>query len=631
MKTLNFKETKFAILSTSNRDSFKLLPLRPGIYIFRNSEAKVLYIGKASKLRSRVRSYFSSNHGRSPWISKMVEDIAEISYIVTFDEVEALVLENNFIKEYKPLYNIQLRDGKSFPYLKFTTSEDFPRLMIVRRVLDDNNLYFGPFPSTSSLRRTVKFLQKTFYVRSCTGGIEDKTSERCIYFQMKSCFGPCDGLQTKVEYDICVKNTIDFLKGKDRELIKRLREEMEVCSEEMRFEKAASIRDNLKSIEYVLQNHKVLYSKNCDQDIIGFYEKSNRASFRIFYVRGGRLLGDQNFSFKVQNQISKKELISGFVKQYYNKQNLIPQEILLSDLPEDINILSKWLSLKKGKRVEIQIPKKGTKYKLLKMACLNALEEIESKENEESLLRNTLEEIESKLKLKKYPERIEAFDVSNLQGNSIVGASVAFKNGLPFHDDYRRYRIRYPMNKPDDFLSIKEIVYRRLKRLKNEGKLLPDLLLIDGGKGQLNAALEVLKKLNLVSLISVCSISKARGSDNRTDSDVIYIPEEKNPIKLNNDSDEKHLIQRIRDEVHRFAITYHRKERKRKNFENSLSDVKGLGPKKRRALIKKFSGVMGVSSATDEELLEVEGINAQLVNAIRDHLGESKTLSGLSK
>ena len=631
MNTLNFKERKFELRSTSNRETFKILPLKPGIYIFRDSGSNVLYVGKASKLRSRVKSYFSDHHGRSPWISKMIKDIAEISYIVTFDEVEALVLENNFIKEYKPLYNIQLRDGKSFPYLKFTTSEEFPRLMIVRRVLDDNNLYFGPFPSTSNLRRTVKFLQKTFYIRSCIGGIEDKTSERCIYFQMKSCFGPCDGLQTKTQYDICVKNTIDFLKGKDRELINRLRIEMEVCSEEMRFENAARIRDNLKSIEYVLQNQKVLYSKNCDQDIIGFDTKSNHASFRIFFVRGGRLLGDRNISFKVKDEISNKELISSFVKQYYNMQTLIPEEILLSNSPDDLCVLTKWLSIKKGKKVKIQIPKKGTKYKLLKMACLNALEEIESKENEELLLGNALREIQLKLKLDKYPERIEAFDISNLQGNSLVGASISFKNGLPFHEDYRRYKIRYPIKKPDDYLSIKEIVYRRLKRLKSEEKSMPNLLLIDGGKGQLNSALEVLKKLNLDSFISVCSISKGRSSGNEADRDVIYIPEEKTPIKFDEDSAEKHLIQRIRDEVHRFAITYHRKERKRKNFENNLTNIKGLGPKKRKALIKEFGGVAGVSSATDEELYAIEGISTELVNAIRDHLGESNLPSSIVK
>lgn len=624
MKILNFKEIKFSILGSSNRDSLKLLPLKSGIYIFRNSDNEVLYVGKASKIRSRVKSYFSNNHGRSPWISKMIENISEIAYIVTFDEVEALVLENNYIKQHKPLYNIQLRDGKSFPYLKFTTAEEFPRLIVVRRVLDDNHLYFGPFPSSSSLRRIIKFLQKTFYIRSCTGGIEDKTSERCIYFQMKSCFGPCDELQTKVQYDTCVKNAIDFLKGKERDLINRLREEMEVYSEEMRFEKAARIRDNLKSIEYVLQNQKVLYSKNCDQDIIGFDRKLNRVSFRIFYVRGGKLLGDQNFSFRVKNEISKKELISSFVKQYYNKQNLIPQEILLSGIPDDLDILSKWLSIKRGKKVKIQIPKKGTKYKLLKMACLNALEEIESKENEELLFRRTLEEIQSKLKLAKYPERIEAFDISNLQGNSVVGASVAFHNGLPSHENYRRYRIRYPLSKPDDFLSIKEIVYRRLKRLKNEDKRMPDLLLIDGGKGQLNAAREALEKLELDSSISVCSISKGRGARKRIDRDVIFILQEKKPIKLDDDSTAKLFIQRIRDEVHRFAITYHRKDRKKKSFENSLTNIKGLGPKKRRALIKKFGGVSGISAASDQELHEIEGVNSALVNAIRDHLGESK-------
>ena len=339
MKILNLKETKFAVFDSSTRDSLKLLPLKPGIYIFRDSAGGILYVGKASKLRSRVRSYFSGNHGRSPWISKMIKNIFEIGYIITFDEVEALILENNYIKEYKPLYNIQLRDGKSFPYLKFTTGEKFPRLMIVRRILDDNHLYFGPFPSSSSLKRTIKFLQKTFYIRSCIGGIEDKTSERCIYYQMKSCFGPCDGLQTKDEYDTCVKNAIDFLKGKDRVLINRLRKEMKIYSEKMRFENAARIRDNLKSIEYVLQNQKVLYSKNCDQDIIGFDRKLNHTSFRIFYVRGGRLLGDQNFSLRVKNEMSKEELISNFVKQYYNRQNLIPEEILLSCIPIDLDIL----------------------------------------------------------------------------------------------------------------------------------------------------------------------------------------------------------------------------------------------------------------------------------------------------
>ncbi len=594
------------------------LPERPGIYIFKNASGKVLYVGKAVRLRSRVRSYFGKNPGRGPWIAKMVRDAASVECVLTDNELEALILESNYIKKLKPKHNMVLRDDKQYPYLKFSVQEDYPRLSIVRNPAPDGASYLGPFPAAGSVRRTVRFINKTFHIRACTGGIEDKTSKRCIYFQMGQCLGPCDGLQGGEEYRAGVKDVLDFLKGRDGDLLARLGAEMEAHAEALRFEAAAKLRDQIRAIEHVTDQQRILSLKGANQDVLGLRREGDKAFFRLLFVRGGRLLGDQGLIVPIKEEVPDAEVVSGFVKQYYQSQVQFPDEILLPAAPPDADSISQWLSGLRGKKLALLAPRRGEKRRLVEMACENAGQSLEREGAQIEKEHATLEGIRKALGLEDLPLRIEAFDISNLHGSHIVGASVTFREGRPMKDGYRRYKIRTVEGAADDFASMGEIVGRRLERLVKEGGELPDLILIDGGKGQLSAAAAALAEAG-VTESAICAISKGRSAEGAADQDVIHLPGRKAPVRLPEGGAEKLLLQRIRDEVHRFALTFHRSRKARGEIRSGLDDVPGLGPKRRRALLRTFGSLRGVLEAGEAQLLEVEGVTPKLVAALRAH------------
>ncbi|MEE9257028.1 MAG: excinuclease ABC subunit UvrC [bacterium] len=603
-----------------SREAIRRLPEKPGIYIFKDSEGKVLYVGKGVKLRSRVRSYLGRTTGRGPWIEKMVREVASIEHVVTSNEIEALILESNYIKKHRPKHNLLLRDDKHFPYLKLSVNEDYPRLSIVRSPSEDGAEYLGPFPASSRLRRTIRFLHKTFHIRPCTGGIEDKTAKRCIYYQMGQCLGPCDGLQSREEYAACVSDTLDFLKGKNKSLEVRLREQMGEHSEALRYEQAAKVRDQIQAIESVFEQQGMVSVRGGEQDILGFRRKGDKVYFRMFFVRGGRLLGDQGFTITSKEDVPDEEVVSSFVKQYYMGQSYLPGEVLLPAPPPDVEVIARWLSERRGRKVGVVHPRRGGKRRLVEMACENAGESLEREAERVTKDQVTLEAIRRALGMEELPVRIEAFDVSNMHGSHIVGASVTFRAGRPLKDGYRRYKVRTVVRQADDYASMREIVSRRMERLVNEGGEMPDLILIDGGKGQLSAAAGALEEVGVAD-VALSSISKGRSADNPEDQDVIFLPGRPEPVRMEEGSPEKLLLQRIRDEVHRFAVTYHRSRRAKSDIRSGLDDVPGLGPKRRRNLLRAFGSLRGVLEASDGQLLAVEGITPRVVAAIREHLG----------
>ncbi|MEK6711875.1 MAG: excinuclease ABC subunit UvrC [Nitrospinota bacterium] len=604
------------------RGALRLLPQKPGIYIFKDSGGEILYVGKALRLRSRVRSYFGKIAGRSPWIARMAAGIASVEHVVTANEVEALILESNYVKRHKPKHNVLLRDDKHFPFLKLSTQEECPRLSVVRRAAGDGADYLGPFPSPGSLRRTIRFLQKTFHIRACTGGIEDKTSRRCIYFQMGQCLGPCDGHQSREDYRAGVRDALDFLRGKTGEVVGRLRAGMEAESEALRFEAAAKLRDRIRDIEEVAeqQRQRMISTKSGDQDILGLHREGGRAFFRMFFVRGGRLLGDQAFNLAAPDEVPDAEVVSGFVKQYYSAQAFLPDEVLLSAPPPDAAVIARWLGGRKDRKVEVLFPRRGDKRRLIEMACENAAQAAGAQAAGLRREQESLGAVQRALGLEAPPALIEAFDVSNLHGSHIVGASVAFRDGGPLKDSYRRYQVRSVAGAADDFASMREIVQRRMERLVNEGGEMPDLILIDGGKGQLSAAAAALEEVGAAD-VPVCAISKGRTADNPGDQDVFHLPGQSEPVRMEEGGPGKLLLQRIRDEVHRFALTYHRARRAKGELRSGLDDVPGLGPKRRRALLRVFGSLRGVLGASDAQLLEVEGVTPALVAALREKLG----------
>lgn len=603
-----------------DRAFLKSLPEKPGIYIFRNRAGDVLYVGKALRLRSRVRSYFAKRTGRGPWIQKMVEELSTIEHVVTANEVEALILESNYVKRHQPRHNVLLRDDKHFPYLKFSTGEDYPRLSVVRRPAGGGDSYLGPFPSAGGLRRTIRFLQKTFHIRPCTGGVEDKTAKRCIYFQMGQCLGPCDGHQSREAYRGGVNDALDFLKGKNRELVRRLRRQMEAHSQELQYEAAARVRDQVRGIEHVSERQTMLSVKGSDQDVLGCHRAGEKATFRLFFIRGGRLLGDQGFRAAAREGVPDGEVVSAFLKQYYSTKTFFPDEVLLPCPVEDAALIAQWLSEKRGRKVSVLHPRRGDKRRLVGMASENASH---VQEQESALVRaeqRTLEEIRRALGLEALPVRIEAFDVSNLGGSHIVGASVMFQEGRPLKDGYRRYKVRGLEKSPDDYAAMREIVFRRLERLVNEGGEMPDLLLIDGGKGHLSSAVSALEEIGAAD-VAVCAISKGRSAENPEAQDVVFLPGRADPVRLGEGSAPKRMLQKIRDEVHRFVLTFHRTRRRRAGLRSGLDDVPGLGPKRRRALLRTFGSLRGVLEASDASLLEVEGVTPKIVRALREKLG----------
>lgn len=605
--------------SENIREALAVLPDKPGVYLMHDKDGKVIYVGKAVVLKNRVRSYFRNLASHTPKVRAMVAKIADIETIVTSSEVEALILECNLIKKYRPRYNIMLKDDKSYPYLKVTLNEEFPRLYVTRRQMRDGAKYYGPYADAGAMHATVKLLRSMFPLRTC----RTMNAERpCLNYHIKRCLAPCAGLVSKEEYGNMIKSVCMVLDGRTTELERDLKRRMQEAADNYAFEEAARLRDQLQAVMRLNEQQKAVTGQDSDMDIIGFAKDMTGICIQIFFVRKGKLLGRDNFFLQDDGE-SEQEVITAFVKQYYNEASYIPREIALPVLPdaEEQAVIEQWLAEKAQRKAELVSPQRGVKKDLLKLANDNAVKLLEERLRKGQLsLKNDVqaaEELQQALGLTNPLERMDCFDISHTQGSETVASMVVFRNGSISKKDYRRYKIVSAEGKPDDFKSMQEVVYRRYKDYED----LPSLVVIDGGKGQLSSALEVIRGLGLHDL-PVIGLAKRE--------EEIFKEGQSESILLDRDSAALHLIQRIRDEAHRFAITYHRKLRGKRNLVSVLDHVEGIGSKRRQELWKAFKTLDEMKAASVEELAAVESMNyaaaQKLYDFFRLELSEKKAL-----
>nr|WP_288305702.1 excinuclease ABC subunit UvrC [uncultured Romboutsia sp.] len=585
------------------QEHLKQLPAEPGVYLMKDKFDNIIYVGKAKILKNRVRQYFQSSKNHSSKVKSMVKNIDKFEYIITDSELEALILECNLIKKYKPKYNVLLRDDKTYPYIKVTTNEDFPRVLKVRRVIKDKAKYFGPYTNTTAVNDTLDIIKNIYPIRTCNIDIERaiKTNMRpCLNLHIKRCVGPCTGNVTKEEYNKMIEEIILFLSGKEEKLIDILKEKMNKCAMDFNFEEAAIYRDKIKSLEDMMEKQKIDTStSDLNQDVIAMARAHDEACVQVFFVRNGKIVGREHFILEGVMDSTRESILGSFVKQFYMEQEYVPKEIIIEDEIEDSFILSEWLSSKKGQKVTIRVPQKGEKKSLIEMVRKNAIEYLEKfsdmnkRKYEKSI--GALEELKQILNLDNIPKRIESFDISNIQGVDSIGSMVVFTNGKKDKKEYRRYKIKTVIG-PNDYDSMAEIVERRLKY----GDF-PDLMLLDGGKGQVSAVKKVLNKYNVeIPLWGMYKDDKHRTKG--------LISQEKE-IELDRTSNLYRFVASIQEEVHNYAISYHRSLRNKSLTKSELDDIQGIGEKRKKALLNHFKDIEAIKKATFEELLEVEGMN----------------------
>ncbi len=589
------------------QQALAVLPDKPGVYLMHDAHGKVIYVGKAVVLKNRVRSYFRNLASHTPKVRAMVEKIAEFETIVTSSEVEALILECNLIKKYRPRYNIMLKDDKTYPFLKVTVNEDFPRIYVTRRQMRDGAKYYGPYADVGAMHDTVKLLRSMFPLRTCRKMNPDRP---CLNYHIKRCLAPCAGYVSREEYGNMIKSVCMVLDGRTTELERDLKRRMQEAADNYAFEEAARLRDQLQAVTRLNEQQKAVTGSGGDMDVIGFAKDTTGICLQIFFVRKGKLIGRDNF-FLPDGGEAEEEVMSAFVKQYYNEATFVPKEIVVPYLPdeEEKQLIEIWLADKAGRKAELVLPQRGVKRELLSLANDNAKKLLEERLRKGSLsLKDDLaaaEELQLALALPNPLERMDCFDISHTQGSETVASMVVFRNGSASKKDYRKYKIVSAEGKPDDFKSMQEVVYRRYKDYED----LPSLVVIDGGKGQLSSALEVIRGLGLHDL-PVVGLAKRE--------EEIFIPGQSESVLLDRDSASLHLIQRIRDEAHRFAITFHRKLRGKRNLVSVLDHVEGIGPKRRQELWKKFKTLDAMKQASVEELAAVEGMNYPAAQTLYD-------------
>ena len=597
------------------QEELKKLPAKPGVYLMYDDRDVVMYVGKAVSLRNRVRQYFQNSRNKRLKIYSMVPQVARFEYIVTDSEVEALVLECNLIKEYRPKYNTMLMDDKSYPFIKVTADDAFPRVLYAHHMKKDKARYFGPYPNAGAVKETIDLVRKLYHLRSCNRNLpRDTGKERpCLYYHIHQCKAPCQGWISEEEYRASLERAVAFLNGKPDREIAELTEQMQKASEEMNFEKAAAYRDLIASVRKVMEHQKMTNSSGDDQDVIALAAEGEDAIVQVFFVRGGKLIGRDHFYLKTAGGEDRGQILQSFLKQYYAGTPFIPKELMLSDAVEEQELIENWLTEKRGKRVYIRVPQKGTKEKLVELAGRNA--EILLKQDRERLKRETGRTIGAVRQLGKWlsmepPERIEAYDISNISGFQSVGSMVVYEKGRPKKTDYRKFRIK-SVEGPNDYASMEEVLTRRFERgirAENGFDRLPDLIMMDGGKGQVNIALEVLGALGLE--IPVCGMVK----DDRHRTRGLYFENEEIPIDTS--SEGFHLITRIQDEAHRFAIEYHRLLRSKEQVHSVLDDIPGIGPARRRALMKHFKSLDEIREADIQTLQELPSMNEKAAKSI---------------
>lgn len=648
------------------------LPHKPGIYLMKDAQGTILYVGKAISLYHRVRSYFQESADLSPKNRSMVAKIDDIEFLVVKNEVEALVLESNYIKQYRPKYNVLLRDDKSYPYIKVSLTEDFPRVYRVRNFQRDGNRYFGPYTNSGAVDATLDLLNKLFAFRTCRydasawapprkgevpAGWKKKLLPRpCTQYYIHRCIAPCVAYASREEYDAVIQQVILFLEGKHGEVLKQLQENMEQAAENLNFEEAARIRDRIKAVERVSEKQRMINTEGQDdQDVIALAGDNDETCAQVFFFRSGKLVGREYFLLQGTNESSPSEVMTSFLQQFYENSPHVPAEIIVEVEPDDRLVLQNWLKEKRketasaigGTTVTISVPKRGDKVRLIEMVKQNAKEVLEQQRikwlTDSQKTQLALDELQEALHLVMPPQRIECYDISNTQGTNSVGAMVVFEGGRPKNSEYRRFKIKQ-VNGPNDFASHQEVLRRRFRRASEaqlhvpeilvdgleasdkdtvessdqpSGPLqhdwaMPDLVIIDGGKGQLSAAMEVMQELQL----DIPTVALAKENEE------IFIPGSPDPILLPRSSQGLYLVQRIRDEAHRFGITYHRKLRSDRTFKSVLDEIPGIGPKRKQALLKHFGSVRAISAASLEELAALEGMTRHAAEKIKEYIGQ---------
>ena len=647
------------------RTVLRQLPLSPGVYLMKGPDGRVLYVGKADLLRHRVRSYFGSKAGMDSRIVRMTAEVTDIEYIVTDTVSEAFLLESNLIKEHRPRFNIRLRDDKSYPFVKITLGEDFPRIVRTRKLIRDGSRYFGPYASASSVDETLKLLRRIFPFRTCNLDIPEgkRVLERpCLLYYIKRCQGPCIEAIEKAEYRATIDRIVDFLEGRQEGIAVELRNEMQDHSRALRYEQAAISRDKLRAVERTIEQQKVAAFSRAEQDVIGIAREEGEACLQLFVIRNGKMIGREHFIVEGARDVTDAEVLGSFLPQYYAATERPPREVVLPFAPADADALAAFLAERRGSNVALTVPERGDKRRLVALATQNAVEAL-SRERAEWLADagkrdEALEALATALGLGRAPERIECYDMSNIQGTSAVGSMVVFVNGRPEPREYRRFRIRSG-DTPDDFRMMAEVIRRRFSRAsrlraetgalslaavgadpafeglgdeaedepgepapptaaRDAGWALPDLVIVDGGKGQLSAAVGVLRDLDLAD-VPVAGLAKRF--------EELYLPGRPDPIVLPRKSQGLYLVQRIRDEAHRFAITYHRNLRSRRALASVFDDIEGIGPVRKKALLKRFGSVRRIREASVDELAETPGIPRDLAERLKRHLAREGMLA----
>lgn len=607
-------------------DKLATLPDNPGVYLMKNQDGTIIYVGKAVNLKNRVRSYFRTLPPDALKTKALVRNIADFEYIIVDNEVEALVLECNLIKKYRPKYNIGLKDDKTYPYLKIT-NEDYPRVIITRNYIKDGGKYFGPYPSVTVLRETLELLRSIFPFRVCKQ--RTFTNDRpCLNYQIKRCYAPCCGKISKEDYAQLIAKINDFFDGKHEDLLADLTKQMNEAAENLHFEQAARLRDQIRGIERAINDQKAVLSGNDDKDVLGLAMGANEVIVQIFFIRAGKIVGRENYVLHDAIDGGKAEILAAFIKQFYLDNQFIPPNILLEEELSEAEILQTWLSEKRGGKVQFTVPKRGQQKELVDLVVRNAEEEL-LKKRERALadserLNDALAELQAALHLPRLPKRIECYDISNTQGTESVASMVVFVDGKAKKDQYRKFRIKTVIG-PNDFASMNEVLLRRLGHMDGDVKFAkdnPDLIIVDGGKGQLAFALKALAEMEHND-IPIAGLAKKE--------EILFLPNEDEGVYLPRDSQALYLVQRIRDEAHRFAITFHRSLRGKRNLASVLDDIPGVGAKRKNALLRHFGSLTKITQATAEEIAEVEGIGEVLAEEIYEYLKTHQDLQARLK
>jgi len=604
------------------------LPERPGVYLMRDAQGQVLYVGKAVNLRSRVRSYFAPSARENPKTRRLVERVADIEFIVTDSELEALILEANLIKAHRPRFNVRLRDDKRYPYIKVTWTEPFPRVLITRRVERDGSRYFGPYTSSAALHQTLDLLRRSFPYLTCNRKITGRDERACLYYEMGRCLGPCIGAVSQEEYRAMIEGLIRFLEGRSDEVVADLERRMRAAAEALDFERAARLRDQLQAVQKVVERQKIVAAAGSDQDVIAFARDDGNACVQVFFIRGGRLLGREYFLLEGAEEEEDRKVMAAFLKQFYRDASYVPPEVILPGEVDEALVIERWLRSKRGAKVTLRVGRRGRARDLVRMATENAVQTLQMLraqwEADAVQQERALEELKEALGLPAHPARIECYDISTTQGTEPTGSMVVFVQGVPRKSDYRRFVVR-TVGKPDDYAAMREVLTRRFRRWQTATSgevqgvrgaktwaILPDLLIVDGGRGQLGVALEVLESFGLRDRVPVAALAKRE--------EAIFLPDRAESVRLSPGSQGLFLLQRIRDEAHRFAVSHHRLRRRQAGLASELDAVPGIGPARRKALLRAFGSLARIRAASVEELAAVPGISRALAETIKEHL-----------